>query len=198
MIPPPQKLIAMLAVLAALSVWLAWTLRRDCRGPDGRLDPWSVVETYVSLFLMLCMLVASALQVFVRYLFADTIDLPWTEEFGRLAMIWAGFWGAAALQRADDHISMTVLFDLLPDAAKQGVRILGDLVTLAVLVPVVWLGWESARSLDIMHAISLGVPLSAFAYPVPVAGGLMMLHTAALIVRRLTGRLPAHRSEPAV
>jgi TRAP-type C4-dicarboxylate transport system permease small subunit len=198
MIPPPQELIAMLAVLAALSVWLAWTLRQDCRGPDGRLDPWSVVETYVSLFLMLCMLAASALQVFVRYLFADTIDLPWTEEFGRLAMIWAGFWGAAALQRADDHISMTVLFDLLPDAAKQGVRILGDLVTLAVLVPVVWLGWESARSLDIMHAISLGVPLSAFAYPVPVAGGLMMLHTAALIVRRLTGRLPAHRSEPAV
>jgi TRAP-type C4-dicarboxylate transport system permease small subunit len=198
MIPPPQELIAMLAVLAALSVWLAWTLRQDCRGPDGRLDPWSVVETYVSLFLMLCMLVASALQVFVRYLFADTIDLPWTEEFGRLAMIWAGFWGAAALQRADDHISMTVLFDLLPDAAKQGVRILGDLVTLAVLAPVVWLGWESARSLDIMHAISLGMPLSAFAYPVPVAGGLMMLHTAALIVRRVTGRLPAHRSEPAV
>lgn len=63
-------------------------------------------------------------------------------------------------------------FDLLPDAAKQGVRILGDLVTLAVLAPVVWLGWESARSLDIMHAISLGAPLSAFAYPVPVAGGL--------------------------
>jgi TRAP-type C4-dicarboxylate transport system permease small subunit len=198
MIPPPLELVAMLAVLAAISAWLAWTLRRDCLGPGGRIDPWSLVEAYVSLFLLLCMLASSALQVAVRYLLADLIDLPWTEEFGRLAMIWAGFWGAAALQRADDHISMTVLFDLLPDAAKQGVRILGDVVTLAVLAPVVWLGWESARNLDIMHAISLGVPLSVFAYPVPVAGGLMMLHTAALIVRRLTGRLPAHRAEPAV
>jgi len=188
----------MVALLALVAGWLTWLVCDDFRGHGGRFNLWSCVEAYVSIFLMLCMLIASGTQVLVRYLLSDTFDLPWTEEFGRLAMIWAAFWGAAALQRSDDHISMTIVYDLLPDVAKQSVRIFGDLVTLAVLVPIVWLGWESARSLDIMHAISLGVPLSIFAYPVPLAGVLMMLHTLALIVRRLSGRLPAQRSEPAV
>ncbi|MBM3489725.1 MAG: TRAP transporter small permease [Alphaproteobacteria bacterium] len=188
----------MVLVLAALAAWFAWTLRGDCRKADGRFDPWAAFETYVSLFLMLCMLMSSVAQVLVRYLFSDLVDLPWTEEFGRLALIWAGFWGGAALQRADDHISMTVVFDLLPERAKLAVRLFGDIVTLAVLAPIVWLGWESARNLDIMHAISLGLPLSVFAYPVPVAGALMVLHTVALMVRRLTGRPPVRHLEPAV
>ena len=59
-----------------------------------------------------------------------------------------------------------------------------------VLVPIVWLGWETARNLDIMNSISLGVPLSIFAYPVPIGGALMMAHTAALFVGRLMGREP--------
>ena len=198
MLPPPEELVAMVLVLAALAVALTWTLRGDCRRADGRFDIWAAVETYVSLFLMLCMLTSAVVQVLVRYLFSDLVDLPWTEEFGRLALIWAGFWGAAALQRADDHISMTVIYDLLPERGKLAVRLFGDIVTLAVLVPIVWLGWESASNLDIMSAISLGLPLSVFAYPVPVAGALMLLHTVALIVRRLTGRPPVHHGEPAV
>ena len=198
MVPPPEELVAMVLVLATLAAALTWTLRGDCRRADGRFETWAAVETYVSLFLMLCMLTSAMVQVLVRYLFSDLVDLPWTEEFGRLALIWAGFWGAAALQRADDHISMTVIYDLLPERGKLAVRLFGDIVTLAVLVPIVWLGWESARNLDIMNAISLGLPLSVFAYPVPVAGALMLLHTMALIVRRLTGRLPDHHGEPVV
>jgi TRAP-type C4-dicarboxylate transport system permease small subunit len=41
-----------------------------------------------------------------------------------------------------------------------------------------------------MSSISLGLPLSMFAYPVPIGGALMMIHTAALLVGRLMGREP--------
>ena len=44
------------------------------------------------------------------------------------------------------------------------------------------------RAID--RSISLGVPLSIFAYPVPIGGALMMAHTAALFVGRLMGREP--------
>ena len=110
----------------------------------------TLTEAFVGLFLMLCMLVSSALQVLVRYLFSDDIDIPWTEEFGRLAMIWAAFWGAAALQRADDHIRMSAVYDLLPSPLQRAVRVFGDVLVLLVLAPIVWLGWETARNLDIM------------------------------------------------
>jgi TRAP-type transport system small permease protein len=186
----PTELAAMIAVLALLAVACTWAIRADWRHPDGRIKWWELSEAFVGLFLMLCMLVSSALQVLVRYLFSDDVDIPWTEEFGRLAMIWAAFWGAAALQRLDDHIRMSAVYDLMPTAVQKTVRIFGDVLVLAVLAPIVWLGWVTARNLDIMSSISLGLPLSTFAYPVPVGGALMMVHTLALVIGRIMGREP--------
>jgi TRAP-type C4-dicarboxylate transport system permease small subunit len=190
MTPIPPELVVMVAVLILLTSLCSWAIRTDWRLPDGRIDWWVLIEASVGIFLMLAMLVSSALQVLVRYLFSDNVDIPWTEEFGRLAMIWSAFWGAAALQRVDDHIRMSAVYDLLPSGIQKAVRLFGDIVVLLVLVPIVWLGWENARGLDIMNSISLGVPLSIFAYPVPIGGALMMVHTAALLIGRLLGREP--------
>ena len=188
MLRVPSELIGMLVALAAFATYCTYAVREDFRRDDGTIDRWGIVEGLASLFFMLAMLVSAALQVVVRYVFSDDIDVPWTEEFGRLALVWAAFWGAAALQRMDDHIRMTVLYDLLPARAKWLLRVSGDVITIAILVPLVWLGWETARGLDIMHTIALGMPLSTFAYPVPIAGLLMLAHTVALLARRLTGR----------
>jgi len=49
----------------------------------------------------------------------------------------------------------------------------------------VWYGWKTSILLDIMYTIQLGVPFSLFAYPIPVAGTLMIVHSAMLIYRRL-------------
>jgi TRAP-type C4-dicarboxylate transport system permease small subunit len=186
----PPELTAIVCILALLAVVCTWALRSGWRRPDGSVDWWELIESIFGIFFMLAMLVTSALQVLVRYFFSDDVDIPWTEEFGRLAMIWAAFWGAAALQRADDHIRMSAVYDLLPAAVQKAVRMFGDLVVLLVLIPIVWLGWVTARNLDIMNSISLGVPLSIFAYPVPIGGALMMVHTAALLIGRLLGREP--------
>ena len=186
----PPELVGMVSVLLVLALGCTWTIRSDWRRPDGRMEWWGLSEAFVGLFLMLCMLVSSALQVLVRYLFSDDVDVPWTEEFGRLAMIWAAFWGAAALQRVDDYIRMSAVYDLLPVLLQKAVRVFGDVLVLLVLAPIVWLGWETARNLDIMSSISLGLPLSIFAYPVPIGGALMMVHTMALLIGRLMGQEP--------
>ena len=192
-IPGEVKVLAFILVFAALLA--SWLLREEWlrRKGDGGIDFWKVVEDTVSHFLLLAMLISAALQVIVRYLLSDTITMPWTEEFGRLVMIWGALWGAAQLQRSDDHIGMSVIFDLLPPRVQLGVRLFGDLVTLGVLVPVVWYGWKSAVALDIMYTIALGIPLSVFAYPIPVAGALIVLHTVSLMVRRIRG-VPIHSS----
>lgn len=195
MMPIPGEVTALAFILVIAALLASWFLREEwlSRKGDGGIDFWKVAEDTVSHFLLLAMLASAALQVIVRYLLSDIITMPWTEEFGRLVMIWGALWGAAQLQRTDDHISMSVVFDLLPLRAQLGVRLFGDLVTLGVLVPVVWYGWKSAVALDIMYTIALGLPLSVFAYPIPVAGALIVLHTVSLMVRRIRG-VPIHSS----
>ena len=189
MMPIPGEVKALVFILVIAALGASWLLRAEwlSRRGEGGFDFWKVVEDTVSHFLLLAMLASAALQVIVRYLLSDTITMPWTEEFGRLVMVWGALWGAAQLQRSDDHIAMSVVFDQLPPRAQLAVRLFGDLVTLGVLVPVVWYGWKSAVSLDIMYTIALGLPLSVFAYPIPVAGALIVLHTVSLMVRRLRG-----------
>ena len=191
MMPIPGELKALAVVLVLAALTASWRLRAEWLGgrreEGGGLDLWKVVEDTVSHFLLLAMLASAALQVVVRYLLSDTLTMPWTEEFGRLVMVWGALWGAAALQRSDDHISMSVIFDQLPPRAQLAVRLFGDLVTLGVLLPVVWYGWKSAVALDVMYTIALGLPLSVFAWPIPVAGALLALHTVSLMVRRARG-----------
>ncbi len=189
MMPIPGEVKALVFILVIAALGASWLLREEWRGRkgEGGFDFWKVVEDTVSHFLLLAMLVSAALQVVVRYLLSDTLTMPWTEEFGRLVMVWGALWGAAALQRSDDHIGMSVIYDQLPPRAQLAVRLFGDLVTLGVLLPVVWYGWKSAVALDIMYTIALGLPLSVFAYPIPVAGGLIVLHTVSLMVRRVRG-----------
>ena len=186
-IPGEVKALAFILVIAALAA--SWSLRAEWLGRrgEGGIDLRKAVEDTVSHFLLLAMLASAALQVIVRYLLSDTLTMPWTEEFGRLVMVWGALWGAAALQRSDDHIGMSVVFDQLPPRARLVVRLFGDLVTLGVLLPVVWYGWKSAVALDVMYTIALGLPLSVFAYPIPVAGALIVLHTVSLMVRRMRG-----------
>ena len=108
-------------------------------------------------------------------------------------MVWAALWGAAALQRSDDHISMTALFSALGDAGKRALLVFSDVVTLTILAPVVYWGWQNARLLDIMTSISLGLPLSIFAYSVPVTSALMMLYTVRLLVSRFRAATLSHQ-----
>jgi TRAP-type C4-dicarboxylate transport system permease small subunit len=124
--------------------------------------------------------------------------VPWTDEFGGLAMIWAALWGAAVLQRSDDHITMSVVHDLLPPRAQLCVRLLADAVVIAVMAPMVWLGWRNAGALAIITTPALGLPVSIFAYSVPMTGAVFILHTLILIVQRLRGRPVASTFEPGV
>lgn len=185
---PPESLLLMIGVIAASAAGLLWLVRDDW-APRGR-PTWRLVEHAIGLFCMLGMLYASAVQVLSRYALADHVDLPWTEEFSRMLLVWAAMWGAAILQRSDDHISMSVVFDWFPARGQLVLRLLGDVVALAVLGVVAWYGWQTAIRQLVMSTVSLGLPISVFIAPVPVAATLMIVHTLVIMSGRLRG-LPA-------
>lgn len=186
-----SSLVVMLAFIAASAVGLTWVLRdsRTLLGVAPGL--WGIVELGLALFFMLGMLYASALQVIVRYALSDFLTVPWTEEFARLLLVWAAFWGALLAHRSDEHIGVAVLFDRLPLLLQRVGRLLGDLVAIAFLAIVVWHGWQAAQLQHAITTITLGLPVAAFAYTVPVCGTLMILYTVRLFVLRLLGR-PVH------
>lgn len=196
LMPIPFELGLLTATILIIALWLSYLTRRDYSGLEGLSRFWQPMEDLISQFAMLMMLATSALQVIVRYSFSDAISIPWTEEAGRLVMVWGTLWGAAALQRTDDHINMSAIFDQLPALGKRVVLIFGDLVIIGLLVPITWWGWENARSLDIMSTISLGLPLSAFAYSVPVTSGLMIIYSFGLLWRRFTGQPIRSSTQP--
>ena len=181
-IPDGLTIIVIGAIIVA--GYLTWACREDWP-QKGAARWWRPIEDSVTQVLMLAMLATSGLQVVARYALSVEISFPWTEEFSRLILVWAVMWGAAEVQRSDGHICMSILYDRFPRGMQIAVRLFGDLVTAAVLIPVVWLSWRNARSLDIMSTISLGLPLSIFAYSIPVTGGLMVLHTLRLMIRRV-------------
>jgi TRAP-type C4-dicarboxylate transport system permease small subunit len=133
---------------------------------------------------MFGMLYASAAQVIVRYLLSDMIELSWTEELSRLLLVWAAMWGAAMVQRSDDHITMTVVYDWLPTPLKRAVLLLSDLVSLGVLSVIAWYGWTLAQRQMGMSTVSLGVPISVFIIPVALSATIMIVHTLILMGRR--------------
>jgi TRAP-type C4-dicarboxylate transport system permease small subunit len=195
MMPIPIGLTIIFWMSLALAAWLVFVIRDDYSNEKGATKLWLFLEDGISQALILMMLLTATLQVLARHILPSEISMPWTEEGGRLMMVWLALWGAAALQRADDHICMTVVYDALGNVGKRLMLIFSDLVTLAVLLPLVYWGWQNARVLDIMTSISLGLPLSIFAYSVPVTGAVMIVYTVKLLTDRLRGILPPVRQE---
>jgi TRAP-type C4-dicarboxylate transport system permease small subunit len=195
MMPIPIGLTIIFWISLALAAWLVFVIRDDYSNEKGVTKLWLFLEDGISQALILMMLLTATLQVLARHILPSEISMPWTEEGGRLMMVWLALWGAAALQRADDHICMTVVYDALGNVGKRLMLIFSDLVTLAVLLPLVYWGWQNARVLDIMTSISLGLPLSIFAYSVPVTGAVMIVYTVKLLTDRLRGILPPVRQE---
>lgn len=178
----------MLIAIVLSAIGLTWAISSHGRQAGFGASLWTLVEMGVTFFLMMGMLYVAATQVIVRYWLSDYLTLPWTEELSRLLLVWAAFWGAAVLQRSDDHIKVTLLSALLSPRAQLVVRLFGDLVALVLLTVVVWHGWGVARSLLEVSTITLGTPVAAFAYSVPVCCAMMIVSTIRLMRWRIQSK----------
>lgn len=160
------------AVLTALV--LTWVLRAEFADGPVFSRFWRCVEIVVGLILMLALFYVGTLQVVVRYAPAGALYASWTEELARLLMVWMTFWGAAMVQRLNDHMSVPLLYDLLPLLGRRILDVFGDLVILGVLLVLCYEGQRIAYRQLGQSTITLDVSIAAFAYALPVCGLLML------------------------
>jgi TRAP-type transport system small permease protein len=138
---------------------------------------------WIIILLMSGMTLVVFAQVVFRYALAW--PLAWTEEVARFALIWVGFFGAAALIATREHIAVTILPDSLAPKPRAVMLLLADLVVLAVLAVMLAGGLDIVRNEWIQRAPATGLPMGYVYLAVPVTTGLMILWLLIGMARQL-------------
>ncbi len=133
--------------------------------------------------LLAVMAVAICYQVFSRYLFnAPSVA---TEEILRFSLIWMGFLAAGYCFLRGQHLSLTLVLDLLPPRAAQWFGLLNALLIMVFGAVLIWGGWQSFFNNSFMKTPILQVPVGTLQLVVLLCGLLMEISQIALIARWL-------------
>lgn len=126
-------------------------------------------------------------SVILRYLFAWQI--PDSYDVGSLLLGVLIFWGIAGASYRGEHITVDLLWSVLPDALKRVLDVFADLVTLACLVVFTWMTASKVLSTynDNIQTFDLRLPVWIFHFAawVGLAAAIVLLtiRTARLLFR---------------
>ena len=147
--------------------------------PDRRkYSPEGIAATLV--------LVAMVATVFLQVVGRAGLSHPpiWTEELSRWLFVWMIFLGLPEVERTGAHLQVELLPNMLPATARMVLFTIIDLVMLAVVSDLVWVGYKTV--VRTMRATAVTMPTTdAFLYAAfPVAGIFVILRVAQRLVRR--------------
>ena len=156
------------------------------------------VERRVAIVMMVTMVVCIFAQVVSRYLFGQ--PLVWVEELSTYAFIWGAFIGAAAGLKQGRHLKIESFVGRLPPGARQGLRIVLDLLILGFCVLLVINGFKAMVTFEWRQTtIALPVDLPRYLFystPLIVGAASMVLTVVHDLLEAAAGdRAPARRDE---
>lgn len=136
---------------------------------------WSGRVTEVALCLIGSgMALLIAVQVFSRY--ALNHSLFWSEEVGRICLVWITFLGGSAAYKRHAHIGVDFFVKRLTVNLQKGCTVGVLLLSLIFFSILMIFGFHFAWFVSAQRTTALGLPL-AFPYLViPLGGGLFFLH----------------------
>lgn len=134
-----------------------------------------VIEIF-SIGLLTVMVIVALWQVASRYVFGSPSTV--SEEFLRYALIWISIIGTAYVAGKNQHVSMSLVVDLLslPNQLKWGIGI--QVVFLLFAVFILIMGGSHAASIS-MNQLSpvLRIPMGYIYAALPVAGVIIALYS---------------------
>lgn len=95
----------------------------------------NIYDHFEEIFLVVCiiiMVVIIFLQVVMRYAF--NYSLSWTEELARILFIWISWIGISLGEKRGEHITITLVKDRLKGNARTIFLVIGNILTLAILM----------------------------------------------------------------
>ena len=125
------------------------------------------------------------LQVVSRYVMDD--PFIWPEEISRIFMVWASWWGAAAVTRRGFHIRFDMLLLYMPRTVMAMVESLIDGLSGAFFV---FLAYQAYRLLGTTQGLEMAateLPTSILVWPVLFGAAVAAIHSFLRIAGRVTG-----------
>jgi len=131
-----------------------------------------VMET-LAVVLLAGSTVIAFVNVVARYVFSSPI--AWSDEMNVLAMVWMVFISQGILERKNDQLRLTVLYNVMGGKLKTAVNILRTILTLGVGVSLCYAGMEIVvKNWQIkVSTQALGFPIWIAYFALPLAFGLI-------------------------
>jgi TRAP-type C4-dicarboxylate transport system permease small subunit len=134
------------------------------------------LEEIVLTVVMICMTLAVALQIILRYVLAMPLD--WSEELARFAFVWCIYMGASLACMRRKHLKIDAALFLLPRRWRPWMELLGKGLFLFFAVVLLYCGWEHFVRITWLRPqvspamrISMGIAYAA----IPFSFGLMVI-----------------------
>jgi TRAP-type C4-dicarboxylate transport system permease small subunit len=129
------------------------------------------------------------LCVIFRYVFNNSI--VWGEEAIRLMFIWMFMLCGAECFRKEKHITLDIFLELWPQNARWICKIIIDIILLAFLAMVAYLGIEACLTNMGQKTTALEISFGIVYLAIPVGAILMMFFIIHNLVGRLKNKEPA-------
>lgn len=111
-----------------------------------------VVYEFSLVAMFLGMVAIIFLQVVMRKVFNDS--LFWSEELGKFLFVWISWLGIAIGHRNKEHITITILLDLMPKKVIKYLNILSEIIIIAICIATVYYSF-------LMIGVQIRVPYAA-------------------------------------
>jgi TRAP-type C4-dicarboxylate transport system permease small subunit len=139
-----------------------------------------VIE-YALIICMSSIIIVLSINVFLRYVFSHPFS--WAEEVTVLLLIWVTFLAAAILQKRDEHVSITYIFDILPARVKRIILVFGNLCACVVLTVFLLSSINLMKVQAKTFTPALRLPMTYSALAVFVGLAAMLIYTIDLMIK---------------
>ncbi len=131
-----------------------------------------VMEVVIVLMLGIMVVVTGA-QIVCRVFFTS---LSWSEEATRYLLIWSTLLGAGCVYKHSGHISISILQDVLPDKAKDVLRIVIHILCAILFALIVFYGIKYFGKQGKQLSPTMRLPMRYVYTCIPIGSGIMILH----------------------
>lgn len=126
------------------------------------------------------MVVVTLLEVTARNIFNHSF--AWSEEFSRFLLVWITFIGASVVYKKGELVALDVL-EKLSEKTRKIVFVIIQIVVIAFIAVLTYLGFNTTFSATIMNQTATGVGISMMYVYISVPLGMlfMLVHAIAFI-----------------
>lgn len=142
---------------------------------------------YLVMGASLSMALVILLQVIFRYVFNHS--LFWSEELGRMLLVWLSFMGASVAYKRKAHMGVAVVVSRLPTALRLAAACVAHLAAIFLFWIMLWHGAQFFQMLAPQMTVSLGISRQWPFLAVPFSGGVMLMHGVLFLLQDVAGLL---------